>query len=620
MNWREGVRAVAGAWKGLVAYELLISLITTLLLGPLLLAISYKLLGLLDNGENELSILTNGDLAWFLLSPQGLLAIVLVGTITVAVLFLEYAGLMLLAGAALRGVTLSIRSVAATILRATPALFAMAAIQTGVLIAAALPFLGLAALTYWLLLSGTDINFYLAQRPPKFWGAVAIGCGLAVGYFCVAAWVLVRWAFAIPLCVLEREGGLAALRTSVSRTTKSRRRLFVGVVGWELLKHAALLAQLFTLDHENRIALAQTEERLSLVVAKTLALLLLDAVAIELQAAFFAIGLAAFIAYQYERARRAANASAIGSASQSIETPMSPKCRQTAPGQPLAIVYLLLIGPAVALASAILLERDFVAEGFLDGGRAMVTAHRGGPKPAPENSLAALSLGLEAGADFAEFDVQLTADGQVVLMHDRDLRRMTGDARDVADITLADLQGLRLRAGVEPTEERAPTLDQFIAGCDDRVRLNIELKDFGRSEGLATAVLNTLRDKQFVGRAVITSFSLEPLAELRAAEPNLPLGVILSATRGDVTQLPVNLLSVNHRLANGDLVRRAHRQGQQVHVWTVNDRELAFRLLDIGCDNLITSDPALMREVVDWHAGLSDVSRMLLRLRRWMRE
>ncbi len=70
----------------------------------------------------------------------------------------------------------------------------------------------------------------------------------------------------------------------------------------------------------------------------------------------------------------------------------------------------------------------------------------------------------------------------------------------------------------------------------------------------------------------------------------------------------------------GDLVRRAHRQGKEVHAWTVNTRESALRLLDLGADNLITSDPALAREVVDWYAGLGDTERMLLRLRRWLRD
>jgi glycerophosphoryl diester phosphodiesterase len=84
-----------------------------------------------------------------------------------------------------------------------------------------------------------------------------------------------------------------------------------------------------------------------------------------------------------------------------------------------------------------------------------VTAPRGS-KAAPENSLAALKRALAAGADCVEIDVQQTADGQVVLMHDRDLRRMAGDPRDVNDVTLADLRPLRLTPSGGADDEPIP--------------------------------------------------------------------------------------------------------------------------------------------------------------------
>ena len=58
----------------------------------------------------------------------------------------------------------------------------------------------------------------------------------------------------------------------------------------------------------------------------------------------------------------------------------------------------------------------------------------------------------------------------------------------------------------------------------------------------------------------------------------------------------------------------------EVHAWGVSDQESALRMLDLGCDNLITDEPALMRSLVDEYSNLSDVERMLLRMRRWLRE
>ncbi len=280
-----------------------------------------------------------------------------------------------------------------------------------------------------------------------------------------------------------------------------------------------------------------------------------------------------------------------------------------------SLIAIAIVGPLASLAYALAFARQFV-EHRPTG----VTAHRAGPKSAPENSLAALRLSLAARADFVEIDVQQTADGEVVLLHDRDLRRVTGDPRELSTVSLAELEDLRLRSAGTATDEGIPTLAAFLGACDDKLRLNIELKDFARTPDLARAVVDVLRRQDFTARARVSCFRLPPLAEVRRLEPAVPIGMILSASTGDITRLPVDFLSLNQRLVRADLVRRAHRRGLEVHAWTVNDRETALRLLDLGCDNLITSDPALVREVVDWYAGLGDTQRMLLRLRRWIRE
>jgi glycerophosphoryl diester phosphodiesterase len=132
-------------------------------------------------------------------------------------------------------------------------------------------------------------------------------------------------------------------------------------------------------------------------------------------------------------------------------------------------------------------------------------------------------------------------------------------------------------------------------------------------------VVEVLGEHRFGGRAIVSCFDLAPLEAVRAADAELLVGIILTAAKGDVSRLPVNFLSLNRRLVRPDLVRRAHERGMEVHVWTVNDRGAALALVEMGCDNLITSNPVLVREVVDEYVQLSDVARVLLRLRRWIR-
>ena len=232
---------------------------------------------------------------------------------------------------------------------------------------------------------------------------------------------------------------------------------------------------------------------------------------------------------------------------------------------------MAILGPSASIIQGVRLSHQFVAHR-----PAQVTAHRAGPKTAPENSLAALRLALAAGADFVEIDVQQTADGQVVLLHDRDLRRVAGDPRTLHQVNLADVKNLRLRdAGGTATDERIPTLSEFLASCNETVRLNVELKEISRNPQLPSAVLDLLREHHLVDRAVVTCFDLPPLLELQKLEPTLPVGIILTTVKGDMTRLPVNILSLNQRLVRADVVRRAHQGGMEVFAWTVNDRNSA---------------------------------------------
>lgn len=595
-SWRRSI----GAWKPLLIYELLISLLSATILGPLVVAASYQLIGLAgDDG-----VLGNYDLAYFLLSPIGLLVLIAAASVTLGLLFLEYAGLILLADAAFRGVRLRARDVAARILGAAPRLYVLAILQSALVLLAALPFVAAAGSVYWLLLSGTDINFYLANRPPRFQAAVAIGIVLIIGLAVVAAWLFVRWAFALPAALLDGRPAVAALRASRTLARGRAGRLLGAIIVWLVVRNAMILGAIPLLDRLNEVVLARFDGRLTTMLGSAVAMLFLDAAVLQTLSAVFAIALAVYLTLEYRRVEPVRD--------ETLEEPALPGVDRRARR---AVLGLVLVGPAASLTSAVVLAREFV-----DERPTLVTAHRAGPKSAPENSLAALRLSIEAGADFAEIDVQQTRDGEVVLLHDRDLRRVAGVARDVADLSLAEVRQARLLLDGVATDEPIPTLAEVIAACGDRIRLNVELKDYGRGPDLARASVDVLREHDFAERSIFCSLKLPPLAQAKRADPAIPVGFVLSASRGDLTRLPVNFLSLQHRTINAGVLRRLHRRGFEVHAWTVSDRPTALRLLDLGVDNLITDDPALMRQIVDSYAALDTHERILLRLRRWMRE
>lgn len=193
LPWRQGLQSLRRDWVPLIAYELGVSLFAATLVGPLVLVLSYQLIGL--RGESAAG---NWELLELLLSPFGALAFMCGASLMIGWAFIEYSGLIVLADAALRGSSLSTRQVLARILDAAPRLFGLAVLQTSLAIVMALPFLGLAAATYWLLLADADINYYLTERPPRFWIALTIGIVLAAGCFVCMVWFFVRWCWRCP--------------------------------------------------------------------------------------------------------------------------------------------------------------------------------------------------------------------------------------------------------------------------------------------------------------------------------------------------------------------------------------------------------------------------------------
>jgi glycerophosphoryl diester phosphodiesterase len=596
--------ALRGAWKPLVAYELLVSALAVLAFGPLLVALSYRLIEF--TGE---PILGNSELADFLLSPLGLVALLLGLSLMLGLLLIQYSGLIVMIHDALTGQATALRRTLGAVIAAAPRLLVLAAIQIAGALAIALPILGLGALAYWLLLSA-DINYYLAVRPPRFWVAAAVGAALAVALSATTSWFFLRFALAVPACVLERQPAWSALRFGLQISRRRVLRLLLVIVVWVLVEQILLIVSLAGLDGLNELLLSRLQGSLTLLLWSTAAVLLLDAVVLQVLGTGFAIGRALLITTEYEQASRSNVSPALAS-----RVPAPPAPREFGGPWRIVAVAAVFIGPAASVLYAVAMARD-----MMEHRPVRITAHRAGSAHAPENSIAALRRALAAGTDDVEVDVQLTADGQVVLMHDRDLRRMTGDPRAVSEVTLADLQQLRLRDTSGNAEEPIPTLSEFLAACDDTVRLNIELKETGRAPGLPRAVVDVVRQHDMTDRAGVSCFHLPPLLAVRINEPPMPIGMILSAVQGDMTRLPVDFLSLHQRLVSAPLVRRAHERGMEVHVWSVNDRETALRQLDLGCDNLITSDPVEMRKLVDWYQKLGDVERMLMRLRRWMRD
>lgn len=245
--------------------------------------------------------------------------------------------------------------------------------------------------------------------------------------------------------------------------------------------------------------------------------------------------------------------------------------------------------------------------------RPRVLAHRGlvmreaAADGVVENSFAAVAAAHSVGAPYVESDCHLTRDGVVVLFHDEDLSRVTGDPRRVADVTEAELEALMAGRGGLITLAQA--LDAF-----PTMRFNLDVK----AEDAATAVGETVA--AYRDRVLVTSFSdarrraaLEAARAARQDDLEDPAAVDRPATsggRGTVARVLAAVASRSDRLVaralagidalqvperqgrlrivSPRLIAAAHRHGVEVHVWTVNDPDDMRRLVALGVDGIVT--------------------------------
>lgn len=261
------------------------------------------------------------------------------------------------------------------------------------------------------------------------------------------------------------------------------------------------------------------------------------------------------------------------------------------------------LGAAALLAMAAVAGRP----GPAAGGPPQVAAHRGGALLWPENSLRAFRGALALGADWLEADVHLTADGEVVVLHDATLDRTTTGRGPVGAVRRADLGGVELRDGRgaatgEPVPRLADLLDLLAPG---RAGLLLEIKTDAagrRYAGIEDRAVALLRSRTLAGRTRVMAFEPATLARVRQLDPGLATVLLVgrdqarqagSAAAAVAGAGPAGHVGVDHRLLDREVVEAARRAGRGLAAWTVNEEADLRRVIALGVDIVITDRPDL---------------------------
>ena len=249
-----------------------------------------------------------------------------------------------------------------------------------------------------------------------------------------------------------------------------------------------------------------------------------------------------------------------------------------------------------------------------------ITAHRGYSISCPENTIYAFEQAVSNLTDYIELDVRQTSDGRFVIMHDENLKRTTGIGAFVGKLPqericnlYADF-GYDFDAWPEVREKmKVPSLEDVFEFMEGKfVRLNLDLKTSGTDRNYAENLYELMVEYDMTDRCVITSSDYEILKEIKIIDDDIKTGYILSMAVGKNYNMKyVDFFSVNYRFATTDLIYRLHAQGKEIHIWTVNEKNLIKKFMDMGVDNIITDDPLFVRQVV-YEKDSPDIFRIVL--------
>jgi glycerophosphoryl diester phosphodiesterase len=587
-------------WKSYLGIHIAVNILSLAVLTPL----ATILIGWLILTSGQVA-LKDEDILFFALSPIGSIVLLLVAAIYTSIVIFQQAAMLLLSQQLAEGQTASLTHVARLLLNSAWPLFRLALQMIGRAALLATPFLALSALIYSQFLTEFDINYYLNYKPPVLWwtGALIGLCLLAMTGLLLR--VFSGWMLALPLLLLDRETPAAALGKSQRSTVSYHLRIIVVLLGILLLNTGALglVSWLVELGVNGAIGFAgDSLKMLAYLFGTLLVIWVVCNVAITFCSNTF---LSLFILHYYERL--------IGAPHHRYKDRTEPQ-QQSSRKKHRFVARLTGLILIAGLVTGVVVNHQL--DNLVLEDHSNIIAHRGASADAPENTLAAMELAIQQGADWVEIDVQETRDGEVVVLHDADLKKIGNSNFKVSESSLEELQSVDIGSWMDASfsDQRIPTLEQLLAFCKGRVKVFIELKYYGHEQHLEERVAKIVENAGMKDQVAVMSLSYAGIRKMKSIRPEWPVGLLSSIAIGDITRLEVDFFAINAQFAKRSFVKRVHRKNQKVLVWTVNDPVTMSAMMSRGVDGIITDKPGLAAKVMQERANLDLTERIIIQV------
>mgnify|MGYP000648262100 CR=1 FL=1 len=586
-------QAYAGAkqrWRLNLAVHVSLRLLALALIAPLLGALVNLAVSFSDQ-----SALTDQDIALFVLSPIGFILSLAVLSI---VLVAEVTGFAVMAASLQYEQTTRWQTARVALLAVVDKLYALA-VFIGLLLLRilllAVPFLAAGALVALWLLTEYDINYYLTYHPPAFKLAVVLIGLIVLALALLLLHRLSAWALALHLVLFKDQSPRSSFTHSTQLMKGHHLKLQLELVVWLVLRTALVAALAFVAGAI--IAWMPVGADANMLRVLLLALMVM-AVWLVGDAMLSAIALGA-LAMILDRH--------FGG-----EHPPLPDYLKKQPNLRLGLygfasVSVVLVGLSLWLGQAL-----FDAVQAQDN--VTVIAHRGAAGSKPENTTAAIEEAIVQGTDWVEIDVQESADGQVVVMHDADLMKLAQVNLQIHATALDEMQQVDIGSWFDPTygDQRIPLLSDVLQQVKGRAKLLIEFKHYGHNVDLEGRTVQLVEAADMADDIALMSLKYGSVQKAKELRPNWRAGILAATSVGDLAGLEGDFAAVRAEMATPSLIASVHAAGKDLYVWTVNDPLQMSKMISMGVDGLITDEPGLVRQVLKVRAGLNTPERMVL--------
>lgn len=241
-------------------------------------------------------------------------------------------------------------------------------------------------------------------------------------------------------------------------------------------------------------------------------------------------------------------------------------------------------------------------------------AHRGDVHGGVENSLEALESAKKKGADYAEMDIQLTRDNHFVVVHDYNLRRLTGRDARVRDLDLNEIR--KLTISENGFESKIPTFEEYVKQAEKlKIKLLVELKPSGdEPENFAEMFVNEFRKLGVERKFKTMSLDLNLMRKIEKIAPEIETGFVIPLQLGDFDDSKIDFYVIEDFSYRRYLALKAHKKHRKIFVWTLNTRSEISKYLQEPIDGIISDELEMINEIEKEDRSKESIFKTFIRI------